>query len=107
MAYFAEVENGVVLLVIVIDQATLNTGRWGAPSRWVETKEEGAQRRNYAGVGYTYDPSMDAFIPPKPFASWTLEESKCQWKAPVEAPKDGKMYGWDEKTAAWVEEVNP
>lgn len=103
MPTFAEVENGIVLRVIVIDQAALNTGLWGAPSRWVETKEDGAQRKNYAGVGYTYDKSRDAFIPPKPYASWSLDEEKAQWEAPSETPKDGKLYGWDEKTATWSE----
>ena len=60
-------------------------------------------RKNYAGIGYTYDPQRDAFIPPKPFASWVLDESTCLWAAPTPMPTDGKMYRWDEDTTSWVE----
>src|SRR6056300_1660069 len=62
-----------------------------------------AFRKNYAGVGYTYDHSRDAFIPPKPqgFDSWTLNESSCLWEAPVEYPDDGEMYTWNEDTTSW------
>ena len=59
-------------------------------------------RKNYAGIGYTYDEQRDAFIPPKPYASWVLDEDKCQWKAPVDMPTDGQMYSWDEATTSWV-----
>ena len=62
-----------------------------------------AYRKNYAGIGYTYDATLDAFIPPKPFASWLLNEEFCQWIAPVAYPTDGKMYRWDELAIAWVE----
>ena len=59
-------------------------------------------RKNYAGIGYTYDDQRDAFIPPKPYASWVLDEATCQWKAPVDMPTDGQMYSWDEATTSWV-----
>jgi hypothetical protein len=60
-------------------------------------------RKNYAGIGYTYDSQRDAFIPPKPYASWVLNEDTCLWGAPVAMPTDGKRYGWNEATTAWVE----
>ena len=60
-------------------------------------------RKNYAGIGYTYDPQRDAFIPPKPFASWVLDETTCLWAAPTPMPTDGKMYRWDEDTTSWIE----
>jgi len=59
-------------------------------------------RGNYAGIGYTYDSGRDAFIPPKPFASWVLDEGTCLWNAPVPYPTDGKMYNWNEATTSWV-----
>jgi hypothetical protein len=62
-----------------------------------------ALRKNYAGLGYTYDAGRDAFIPPKPFASWVLNETTCLWDAPVAYPTDGKRYTWDEATTSWVE----
>ena len=62
-----------------------------------------AFRKNYAGLGYTYDESRDAFIPPKPYASWLLNETTCLWDAPVAYPTDGKRYTWDEATTLWVE----
>ena len=63
-------------------------------------------RKNYAGIGYTYDPQLDAFIPPKPFASWILDETTCLWAAPTPMPTDGKLYHWDENTLAWTEIQN-
>ena len=59
-------------------------------------------RKNYAGIGYTYDASRDAFIPPKPFASWTLDEDTCQWVSPVACPTDGQLYKWNEQDQNWV-----
>lgn len=117
MAHFARVENGVVTQVIVIDQETLNTGHWGDPASWVQTSyntQGGVHslggtplRKNYAGIGYTYDSVRDAFIPPKPFPSWVLDEITCLWSAPTPMPTDGKMYNWDEATLAWIEFVMP
>ena len=60
-------------------------------------------RKNYAGIGYSYDPQRDAFIPPKPFASWVLNETTCLWDPPTPMPTDGKMYRWDEPTTSWIE----
>jgi len=62
-----------------------------------------AFRKNYAGLGYTYDAGRDAFIPPKPYNSWVLNETTCLWDAPVAMPTDGKRYSWDEATTSWVE----
>jgi hypothetical protein len=63
-------------------------------------------RKNYAGIGYTYREDIDAFVPPKPFASWLLN-ADAQWEAPVAMPTDGKMYSWDEATTSWVEAILP
>lgn len=63
-------------------------------------------RKNYAGIGYFYDESMDAFIPPKPFESWILDIESCLWYAPIERPNDGKAYYWDELNKCWKEQVN-
>ena len=68
-----------------------------------EVTEEAGFRKNYAGIGYTFDAGRDAFIPPKPFNSWNLNEDTCLWDAPTPYPADGKMYRWDEDTTAWVE----
>ena len=118
MSHFAKVENGVVTQVIVIEQDVLNLGHWGDPALWVQTSyntlggvhSQGGTplRKNYAGVGYTYDSGRDAFIPPKPFASWLLNEDTCQWNPPTPMPVEaGKMFTWDEPTTAWVEFVPP
>jgi hypothetical protein len=64
-------------------------------------------RKNYAGIGYSYDPDRDAFIPPKPYPSWVLDEITCLWSAPTPMPEDGKRYNWDEATMSWVEFVMP
>ena len=64
-------------------------------------------RKNYAGIGYSYDPDRDAFIPPKPYPSWVLDEITCLWSAPIAMPDDGKRYNWDEATTSWVEFVMP
>lgn len=67
-------------------------------------KESGTPyRKNYAGIGYTYDPVRDAFIPPKPYNSWLLNEDSCLWEAPIAYPTDGKQYTWDESTQNWTE----
>lgn len=115
MAHFAKVENGIVTQVIVIDQETLNTGHWGNPASWVQTSyntQAGVHtqggtplRKNYAGIGYTYDAGRDAFIPPKPYNSWVLVEETCQWKAPIDKPSDDKVYTWRESDTSWVEQT--
>ena len=63
-------------------------------------------RKNYAGIGYTYDATRDAFIPPQPYASWTLDEATCLWTAPTPMPTDSKQYRWDEPTISWIEVTN-
>ena len=112
MAHFAHITNGIVDQVIVIDEETLALGYWGTPSEWKQTSynTHGGQhpdgrplRKNYAGVGYSYDEQRDAFIPPKPFASWLLNESTCLWEAPTPMPIDGKRYSWNEEQLTWVE----
>jgi hypothetical protein len=116
MSHYAHVTNGIVDQVIVIDAETLASGNWGDPSEWVQTsyRTQGGQhpegrplRKNYAGVGFSYDAVRDAFIPPKPFPSWVLNEDTCLWGAPVAMPTDGKIYTWDEATTSWVEVVAP
>jgi len=112
MAHWAHLTNGVVDQVIVIDEETLALGHWGNPSEWKQTSynTRGGQhpegrpfRKNYAGLGYKYDAQRDAFIPPKPFASWLLNEATCLWETPIPLPTDGKMYQWDEPTISWIE----
>jgi hypothetical protein len=118
MSHFAKVENGVVTQVIVIEQDVLNLGHWGDPASWVQTSyntyggvhSQGGTplRKNYAGIGYTYDSSRDAFIPPQPYASWLLNEDTCLWGAPTAMPiVEGKIFIWDEPTISWVEVVIP
>lgn len=74
----------------------------GGYTNWKQTSYNGNIRKNYAGVGYTYDASRDAFIPPKPFNSWVLNESTCLWEAPVPYPDDGNRYIWNEETLSWI-----
>ena len=73
-------------------------------ANWIQTSYNNRIRKNYAGIGYTYDSNRDAFIPPQPFPSWTLVEATCQWTAPRPMPTDGKFYKWDEATLTWVEQ---
>jgi hypothetical protein len=112
MAHFAKVIDSIVTEVLVIEQDVIDTGLFGDPALWVQTSynTHGGQhpegrplRKNYAGIGYTYDAERDAFIPPQPFASWTLNDDACLWDAPTAYPDDGKLYRWDETTLAWVE----
>ena len=114
MAHFAQIdENNIVTRVLVIEQDVVDTGLFGEPSSFVQTsyntyggvhKLDGTPlRKNYAGIGYAYDPVRDAFIPPKPYNSWVLNEDTCQWDAPVAMPTDEKRYTWDEDTVNWVE----
>jgi len=117
LSHFAKVENGIVTQVIVADQDVIDSGMFG--SGWVQTSynirggvhygQDGqpsggfAMRKNYAGIGFTFDAGRDAFIPPKPFPSWTLVEQTCQWTAPTPMPVDDKRYTWNEETLAWIE----
>lgn len=119
MAHFAKLdENNIVLAVNVVHNNELldENGQeseakgiafltdWsGGHTNWKQTSYNGNIRKNYAGVGYTYDSGRDAFIPPKPFNSWVLDESTCQWNAPTPMPQDNKPYRWDEATLSWIE----
>lgn len=120
MAHYAQIdENNRVTRVLVIDQETIDTGLFGNPTSFVQTsyntrggvhygpdgEPDGgvALRKNYAGIGYVYDPQRDAFYAPQPYASWILNEDTCYWEPPVSMPTDGKSYQWDENTVSWVE----
>jgi hypothetical protein len=108
MSHFAEINSdSVVQRVIVAEQDFINSGAVGDSFNWVQTSYNGNFRKNYAGTGYTYDKTRDAFIAPQPYASWTLVEATCQWEAPTAYPTDGEMYTWDEDTTAWVEVPAP
>ena len=123
MAHYAELDsNNVVKQVIVVSNADTSTAQGEEKESigiafcerllggtWVKTSYNGNIRKNYAGIGYTYDKDRDAFIPPKPYASWVLNETTCLWNAPVAMPSDAgqgdppKMYTWNEETVNWVE----
>ena len=106
MKYFAEIDkDGLVQRVIVAESDYINTGRVGDPKLWIETSQDKNFRKNFAGIGFTYDEVRDAFISPKPYPSWTLNESTCLWDPPVVYPDDGKRYDWNEGTQAWDEIV--
>jgi len=103
MGYFAHInENSVVTTVIVATQEFINTGAEGDPVNWIETSIDGSFRKQYAGIGYTYDAEADVFISPQPYPSWVLD-SNYDWVAPVPYPNDGKCYEWDESIINWVE----
>ena len=104
MAYFAQLDaSNKVVNVIVAEQDFINS----QPGNWQETDINGVSPKNYAGVGFEWNAFLNGFIPLQPFPSWTLNNSTCQWEAPVAMPTDGKMYKWDESTQAWVEVVIP
>ena len=118
MAHFAEVdENNIVLRVLVVDDLHESNGQeflattLGLGGTWIKTsyntnagvhsKGGTPLRKNYAGIGYTYDSGRDAFIAPKPYPSWVLNEESCVYEAPVAYPTDGAMYTWNEETTSW------
>ena len=119
MAHFCQLneENLVTQVIVVANQDTADkdgveneaigiefcTNLLGG--RWVQTSYNANIRKNYAGIGYKYDATLDAFIPPQPFESWILNEETAQWEAPTPYPDDGKRYSWDEATTSWVEIV--
>ena len=124
MSHFAEINNeNIIQRVIVAEQDFIDSGEVGDSNNWVQTsyntkggihyapnsnEPDGgiALRKNYAGVGYTYDKTRDAFISPKPsYPSWSLDEDTCTWKAPIPKPDDDKIYDWDEDTTSWKEIV--
>jgi len=114
MAHFAELVNGIVARVIVVSNADtasngVEDGAIGAAfcanllgGEWVQTSYNGNMRKNYAGIGFTYDTARDAFIAPQPYASWVLDEATCRWTAPVPMPSEGGPWAWDEDTESWV-----
>ncbi len=113
MAHFAKVLDGKVVQVIVAEPEFFTTFVDSSPGEWIQTsyntqggvhKNGGTPlRKNYAGIGFAYDAARDAFIPPKPYNSWVLDEQTCLWNAPVSYPADNKRYTWDEATTSWVE----
>jgi len=113
MAHYAKVENNIVTQVIVAEAEFFDTFVDSSPGEWIQTSynthggvhanDETPLRKNYAGVGFTYDSTRDAFIPPQPYPSWLLNEDTCLWQAPVAYPTDDKVYDWNEDTTSWVE----
>lgn len=116
MAHFAQLdENNIVTQIIVVanDELLLDgveseakgvifcKSLLGEDSKWKQTSYNGNIRKNYAGVGYTYDADRDAFIAPRPFDSWLLDEETCQWQAPIPMPTDGDFYSWNEADQTW------
>lgn len=121
MAHFAKLDayNTVIEVVVVhndccIDYSTCQeseskgieflTNLNGGYALWKQTSYNGVIRKNFAGIGYKYDANRDAFIPPKSFESWILNEETCTWEAPIQYPTDGKQYIWNEETISWVEQ---
>ena len=112
MGHYAEVIDGIVTKVIVAKKEFIDSGAVGDPSTWIKTSyntiggvhTQGGTplRKNYAGVGYTYDSVRDAFIPPRIYNSWVLNENTCQWDPPVPHPNDGNIYLWDEDNIKWI-----
>ena len=126
MSHFAKVVDGKVVQVIVAEPEFFNTFVDTSPGQWLQTSyntrggvhyqpnsntpsddQSKALRKNYAGVGFSYDAQKDAFVPPQPFASWTLNNDTAQWEAPVAMPDDGQMYTWNEETTSWNARQQP
>ena len=118
MAHFAQLENNIVTKVIVVaNQDILDENGQESEQKgidfcsnllggtWIQTSYNAKIRKNYAGVGYTYDETLDAFVSPKPFASWVLDQDKAQWKAPVDYPTEEGKFTWNEETTSWKELV--
>ena len=118
MAHFAKLENNIVTQVIVVaNQDILDENGQESEQKgidfcsnllggtWIQTSYNAKIRKNYAGVGYTYDETLDAFIVPKPFNSWVLDTNKAQWKAPVDYPTEEGRFTWNEETLTWKELV--
>ena len=119
MAHFAEIdENNIVTRVIVAEQDFIDSGAVGDSSNWIQTSyntrggihyapnsnetDDGiALRKNYAGIGFTYDSDRDAFYASQPYPSWTLNEDSCQWDSPVPYPDNDKDYVWNEDKQSW------
>jgi hypothetical protein len=122
MAHFARVnENWIVEQVIVVKNEVLQNNLgiecdwlgeqfcqqlFGPDTKWIQTSCNGRIYKNFAGIGYTFDPQRNAFISPKPYESWTLDESTCRWESPVPYPSDGGIYSWDEENQDWVKSTD-
>jgi hypothetical protein len=107
MAHFAEIDsnNTVLRVIVVADEHESNGAEWChnlLGGTWIQTSFNNNIRKQYAGIGYTYDATADVFITPKPFPSWSLDEN-YDWQAPIDYPADGKRYSWDEANQVWVE----
>jgi hypothetical protein len=118
MAHFAQLDdNNMVTQVIVVHNNDCQVNGveseeagivfckslFGPATKWKQTSYNGSMRKNYAGIGFTYDADRDAFISPQPYPSWVLDEYICQWQPPVAYPNDGKSYFWDEALVSWIE----
>lgn len=101
--YWAKVNQGIVQKVIVAEESFFDTFVDDSAGQWLETKIDGSIRKNYAGIGFSYDSTRDAFIPPQPYPSWILNEDTCLWECPVAYPDDGNMYTWNETDQQWDE----
>jgi len=99
MAHYAKLNNGIVVQIIVAEETFFDTFVDTSPGEWLAGKDSQIHR---PAIGYTYDDALDAFIPPQPYPSWTLNEDTCQWEPPTPMPEEGK-YMWDEKTESWKE----
>jgi hypothetical protein len=107
MSHFAEIDkNNIVIRVLVGEDKAPNEGYgWFVENlggTWIKTSYNANIRKNYAGIGFTYDSDLDAFIPPKPYDSWILNEKTCQWQSPIEHSNDGKFYIWNEEEKNWL-----
>lgn len=129
MAHFAQIdENNVVTQVIVVDNNDIRDPHTGEEDeilgiafckkllggKWVQTSYNGNIRKRYAGIGYSYNQALDAFVPPKPYESWVLNNETAEWEAPVAQPKltkaqqdAGSFYTWDEENGSWKLETRP
>jgi len=101
MSHFAEInDDGIVQRVIVAEREFILSGAVGDITKWVQTSYNHSFRKQFAGIGYTYDSAKDKFIAPQPYLLWTLDDND-DWKAPVDYPTDGKKYSWDEQNTTW------
>ena len=108
MSHFAKIENNIVTQVIVADQEFIDSGAVGDPVSWIQTSYNGRIRKTYAGIGYSYNQELDAFISPKPYDSWVLNTETATWEAPVTCPiVDGVRFVWNENNLNWEESQHP
>jgi hypothetical protein len=104
MAWYAKIENNTVAIVLyLVDTKDSDWLYREYGGTWLRCAEDGSIRQCFPATGFTYDSQRDAFVPPKPFDSWVLDEATCRWKAPVPMPTDGTRYTWNEETQSWIE----